>query len=1077
MARRLFSVIALAGLMPLLLSPLPSFAAGGQTGNVSGTVVDATSNAPVPGAAVTIVAPSGTYKTTTNDRGFFSVLGLNVDTYSISVEKTGYEALLRQGVTVIGDQDLSLGTIKVSKAENLRQIGRVTVRNISSAFQPNQTVDSVTVSGSRIAQTTGKADSNNERALVQAVPGVTLDSSNDIVIRGSLSTEVGYQFDGIPYTEPFFSQNSSGDRFNGLGSLQVVEGAGDATQGNAGGGVVNIIPKRGTYPGNGLFDAEIGGPNFNHQLSVEYGFATANGRISNYFSYNGQRNVPYYGYANANAAQSGTNSGATAYYADSLIKNDDIIDNFVLKFGQNNNQSLQVLYQNRDLQIYGDRGGVANQSFYNDDPGSYLAQDSYNYLASVLGPTAGLATYQKLIGLNPFTPASGSQSPFGLIGPEEIQNNPTNLLKLEYTGSFGANYFDLRAYNEFTFVNTFDNTSEYAGNTSPSVSYTGGQRTGLIGDIIHQFGSRNTTTLNFSFENQHPIWNGYSSPVDIPNLLADTDNANGVPLLADFLEPVGGVCPVTGGCGLAKYFPNGIPRVPIGGINYHGSDFLNYGLAIRDQWSPTDKLKIDAGLRVDTEAYKIGPNPVNDGLIFNNENPSDVAGSGITPQYNDPRVYEPRFAAAYRLDNDDSIRASYGRSVIFLNAQTYGTPAGIYNYAPFQSVPATDSLANPQCGTSYGGLVKCQNFAQQMFWLWDNNHDAPDLGAALYEADTNYDFTFQHQFKNGFGMRVTPFYKSSTNVPDFSVLSATINPITGQLTSFVFTVNNNGINRATGVEFGLTSPDRPFGLSGFLSATYQNVFDRVTPLTDGEDNLPFIYDTSVALDDTYRAGYLSPLTVRLGADYKTHFGLELRPIVNYNRGYPFSVGTTTASNGLCGVVANVPQANFGCGTTFYPGVGGVTSGFGFTGQNSTAYVDPALPGNTYNPNIAATRGTPATSSAGGVLSKPQLEADLDLELHVGKGDRQTLGLLVSNITGNVYYGSVPKVNPYYQPVSTGVAGPQTGQNALANPNYAGGVYAKTGSAANLSSADYGNSPYVLFPNAPTVYTLYYQLKL
>ncbi len=1055
----------------VLSSAVPTFAAGGVNGNVTGTVVDAASGVPVAGAAITLTSPTGTYKTTTDGKGFFNVLGANVDTYTISVELKGYEGLLRQGITVIGDQTNSVGTIKLAKSANLRQIGQVSARSTSSAFQPTQTVDSVTVSGDRILQTTGKASSTDERALVQAVPGVTIDASNNIVIRGSLETEVGYQLDGIPYTEPFFSQNASNNRFNGLGSLQVVEGAGDATQGNVGGGVVNIVPQRGTYPGTGLLDTEIGGPNFDHQLALSYGFATADGRISNYFSYTGSRRVPYYGYGNTNAA------GIGQYYGYSNISDDDILDNFVFKFGKNNTQSLQVLYQNRDTQYYGDRGGISGQQFYPYDPGSYLASAGYAYLTGALGNAAGLTAYQNIIGLNPYTPAAGPQVN-GITAPEQVQNNPVSFLKFEYTNAFdSSNFLDLKAYNTFQFSNTAGNTSEYAGNTLPAVSSQGGQRTGLIADFIHQFGSKNTTTLNFSYENTHPVWDGYDSPLTEVDIASGLPGINGAePLLADFVAPVNGACPIAGGCALAKYFPNGIPRMPIPGINYHGSDFLTYGAAIRDQYSPSDKLKIDAGVRLDSEDYKIAPNPVNAGLPFYLSDPSDVPPSFISNQYSKPSVIEPRLAVSYRLDPNDSIRASYGRSVIFLNAQTFGTPASLYNYSQFVGIPATDTAKNPLCGSGTNGpLVKCLNLAQELFWAWDQGNDAPDLGNAKYEADNNFDFTYQHQFKNGFGMRITPFYKQSTNVPDFSVLSSTINPVTGQLTSFVFTVNNNGINKATGIEFGLTSPDRPVGLSGFFSATYQNVFDRVTPLTGGEDSLPFIYDTSVALGDTYRAGYVSPFTARLGADYKTHFGLEVRPIVNFNRGFPFSLGSTTATNGLCGVVANVPAANFGCGTGFYPGFEGITSGFGFTGQNSGSYVDPANPGNTYNPNIAATRGTPSTSSTGGVLSKPELEADLDIEFHIGKDNRQTLGVLFSNLTGNVYYGSVPMVNPYYQPVSTGVPGPQTGLNALANPNYAGGIFAKT--ASNVPIAAYGNGPYILLPNMPTTITAYYQLKL
>ncbi len=298
----------------LFASADPAFALGGETGNLRGHVVDTTTNAAVAGAVVEAVSPSGTYRTKTDAKGNFSILGMPVDTYPVSVQMPGFEPLADSGVTIIGDQDLGLGTLRLSK--QLQTIGRVTSRSVASAFQPNQTVDSVTISGARIQQTIGRAGNTDEKALLLAAPGVTLTDNGNVSIRGGLSTEVGYQLDGIPYTDPFnsspastagsvfeaaFTPSNVGNPllFSGLGSAQVVEGAGDATQGNVGGGVVNLVPKRGTYPGFGSIDTAIGSPNFDHQLAIEYGFASANGRFSDYFSYSGERGVPYSGYSNA----------------------------------------------------------------------------------------------------------------------------------------------------------------------------------------------------------------------------------------------------------------------------------------------------------------------------------------------------------------------------------------------------------------------------------------------------------------------------------------------------------------------------------------------------------------------------------------------------------------------------------------------------------------------------------------------------------------------------------------------------------------------------------------------------------
>jgi hypothetical protein len=223
--------------------------------------------------------------------------------------------------------------------------------------------------------------------------------------------------------------------------------------------------------------------------------------------------------------------------------------------------------------------------------------------------------------------------------------------------------------------------------------------------------------------------------------------------------------------------------------------------------------------------------------------------------------------------------------------------------------------------------------------------------------------------------------------------------------------------------------------------------------------------------------------LHIGGEYKTKSGFKITPRLTFQRGYPYTIGSTVASNGLCGYEANVPQVNFGCGVTFIPGFEGVSSGFGGTGNISTQYVDPALPGNGFKPNIAATRGTDQTAASGGVLSKAQVTGDITFEYNLGK--RSTIGLLVNNVFGNqsIYstpegdqQGGIPQINPFYQPVATGVAGPQTGKNALANPTYAGGILQNRGES-NPAGIAYGTSPYITTPTMPTVYTLYYQLHL
>lgn len=1065
-------LLALAVLVPTTTAP--ARAAGGQTGNINGTVVDTATKTPIADAAVTAVSPSGVYKARTDARGQFSILGVSVDTYTLSVEAKGYEVISSAGVTVIGDQTLGLGSIALSK--QFKTIGRVAARSASSAFQPTQTVDSITISGARIEQTTGKAASTDERSLVLAAPGASLTNTGAITIRGGLRTETGFQLDGIPITEPFFSQNGSNGRFNGIGAVQIVEGAGDATQGNVGGGVINLTPKRGSYPGFGLLDAEIGAPNAFHQGQFEYGLASKSGNISNYISYNQFSQNLYYGNRTTDVASYGN------FYSASQEQNTDLIDNFVFKFGKNSANQIQILYQNRDLRQSNPVGGL---NYGGPNPIAYYPYNAAAYAPLGLDAAVGGAdNLAKILGTVP-------GQPFGNVRPtsQEFAFNPTQVLKFEFdSGINPTTYLALRTYNFRTLQGNTNIVggglpnaagSAYPGDTNPVWAQTGGNRTGISGELTKSFSQSNTATISVSYENQHPIWDQYA-PYNLAQLMTGAPGA-GAPALADFLPLNGdGSCPVAGGCYVASNLGNAnLPKLPISGINYNGSDFQVFGIGLREQLSVGPKLKLDLGLREEGANYKFGRNPYNPTDLTN---PSDVDPSAITKKYLQPRDTEPRAAAAYQLGRNDAVRASYGRSVIFLNAQTAGTPAGLYNGSTtaLAKLAPLDTVANPACGSGTNlarqaatgnALFKCTNYAQQLYWLYDQNFDAPDLGAAQAQFASNYDFTYQHQFRNGVGLRFTPFYKLSTGLPSFALVKQTTDPVTGAILSQVFTVNNLGINRTTGVEFGLTTPDVKSGFAGFFSATYQNVLGSSPPLLSGEDALPINGSGSLSLGDVYRAGYVSPFTIRTGGSFKTKSGFSITPVLQYDRGFPFDVGNTIASGSVInGVFQNIPQVNFGAGRTKISGYLGAT-GAGL----ATNYVDPAFPGNSLKPNIAATRGTPSTPSSGGALYKPNLSADVTAQYTHA---RNTIGVQVQNLFGNVYNGVVPTINPYYQAVATGVSGPQTGKLQQTDPSFSGGLYQNRGYANVPTDAyAYRNGAYLLTPNAPTRLKFYYQLAL
>jgi hypothetical protein len=207
----------------------------------------------------------------------------------------------------------------------------------------------------------------------------------------------------------------------------------------------------------------------------------------------------------------------------------------------------------------------------------------------------------------------------------------------------------------------------------------------------------------------------------------------------------------------------------------------------------------------------------------------------------------------------------------------------------------------------------------------------------------------------------------------------------------------------------------------------------------------------------------------LGVQYKTHNGFRINPVLSYDRGFPIGVGETVAASSPFGGYANLPQSNLE--PPILSGYSSITGTF-----NATNYVDPVNPGTIFKPNIAATRGTPETSSAGGILSRPRLNTDVTFEF---THNRSTFGLLVQNLFANPYGEPIP--NPYYQPVSNGIAGAQTGQTNAAIP---GTITYQYGGFRNIPSSIDGQAAYVL-PigslganiNHPLTFRAYYQLSL
>ncbi|MBV9271791.1 MAG: TonB-dependent receptor, partial [Candidatus Eremiobacteraeota bacterium] len=381
-----FRRIAFFAFSALLLMPQFAFAAGGVTGTLRGTVFDQKTNAPVSGATIDAVSGSATYHARTDAKGFFTIFAVTPDTYVVHVSAAGYEAATISGVTVFGDQSQTIGAVHL--VPGIRTIANVTSRSASSAFQPHQTIDVTTFQGTRVDQALGERGSTNLNQLVLSAPGVIKNvnfvggpgtSNNAFTIRGSASVEIGYQFDGVDYRGSFFDENPSQSYLNGVadgkGSLQVVSGAGDATQGGIGAGVVNVVPGRGRGPGEGFLSFDASSPWYGHSMAGQYGFSTPDDRVSEFFSFRSTRSAPEIAPFGRDASDAGQYRGTSFTY------DDDVLNNFYYRFGKNKSQQVQVLVDWLDHRSWTGYGGLAGINYYPYDPLSYIQfQTDFNGL-------------------------------------------------------------------------------------------------------------------------------------------------------------------------------------------------------------------------------------------------------------------------------------------------------------------------------------------------------------------------------------------------------------------------------------------------------------------------------------------------------------------------------------------------------------------------------------------------------------------------------------------------------------------------------------------------------------------------
>ncbi len=236
--RRTLSLPLLASLALPWVAPQSAYAVGEQNGRLRGSVVEAGSQVPLPGAQVTIKSDAmiGQRTATTDEEGGFDFPSVPHGTYTITVTYEGMRPIKRKARVELGETQ----NIRIAFSAELAASETTTI------VEERKRIDSDKVSTGRVlrAEDQGKiATQRTYQTVVQQLPGV-VGTGNPIMAGGS-SRHNRYLVDGLDITDPVTNTFSANFNFDAIAQIDTQLLAIDA-QYNSLGGVINLITKRGS---------------------------------------------------------------------------------------------------------------------------------------------------------------------------------------------------------------------------------------------------------------------------------------------------------------------------------------------------------------------------------------------------------------------------------------------------------------------------------------------------------------------------------------------------------------------------------------------------------------------------------------------------------------------------------------------------------------------------------------------------------------------------------------------------------------------------------------------------------------
>ncbi len=887
-----------------------TWALASNTGGIEGKVTDQNGN-PIGGVRVTAASPSQSARVTTGSNGFYSVLNLSPDTYSITASKDGFDTSTVSGITVQADQNTAAD---IKMHPTVRTLGRITTTATASVVSKTITGDLYAVNSRAINNYQGAQGGAetlySQSGVVASLPGVVrmvgagggYTGQGTLSLRGGAQDQVGYEIEGVPLNRGFDFYNGTAFLTNGLSSLEIYTGGAPADAGRAMSGYINEQINRGKYPGGADFTAVAGSPLYNHTVQADIYGGTPDNRFTYYastlatnayYNFGDRSNLANSSYTipanspgcgawnltlgasagplNCSVANVVTMPQSNGSYASTpFAAQRDTVTNLHYNIAHNGlNDDVQALYTvgttlSVPLGMYGTYGSDPNVSTFSSGTGyngTGLTWPVGQFYSGLVGQPYNPSLNSALTW--PTSHGSALVSSTGLTGGpmpstfEDSQNTQYSIAKLGYT----------RALTQNSFLRIFGYSMYSAWNIDEPIN-------GIVGGNFYQLHDNNTgvTLLYQNQVNQQNLLTfgaDYNRDVTLRynyvNYLTVTPTGfggnNAPPTCGTAANPLA-TCGTSGAGALVTAINSP--------FSYWSSVTpLNWDGVISDKWKPANKLLFDLGLRYDIFGYQMMP-----GMAISGPNglaqQAQVQQGQCLVGYNYSPT-DPKHIGDGSQNCYDILQAKYGPTGTSPNPAfapgggAWPNPANYLGYQYWSPRFGTTYTLDPRdvVRFSVGRYVQpaksaVQEYAQAPFWgpgatVNLLNHFYTGLGLytvhnVLPEDSTNYDLSYEHEFNGGLSMKVTPFYRNTRN----EVLNLAVNP---QQPSFV-TGLNFGATRAKGVEFlvakNLTSAN---GVGGTLSATYNDSLLRFNAGSTGASYIDVINKQITAYNAYYHTNY------------------------------------------------------------------------------------------------------------------------------------------------------------------------------------------------------------------------------